>query len=269
VSSEASFALAIGVVALLIVVLNDRSKQKAARRAEQKGRKPPQRYLNNKTSWWLVLALLIFCPVVIVFAYCSSLLGVSHWVAIVFTTFAVAVLARVAFLYLVVVRKLRVLNRATRLAQAGDVEGAIALSKEHMRRHGPTVFLYNNLAAYHGLQDEWSEALAMIEQAEQMGDAEPFLLGSKGMALWKLGRTDEALSSFEEACRRAPNDLGIACNYGSLLVEVGRLPEALELLRTADDLFADQRNRSAASHQVFEQALEEFRRKATGDSNQN
>src|SRR5207249_3796941 len=63
---------------------------------------------------------------------------------------------------------------------------------------------YNHLALLRGLQGRWAESLRLIEEAEEQADPKPETLANKGVALWKLGRPQEALPFLQEAARRLP-----------------------------------------------------------------
>jgi tetratricopeptide (TPR) repeat protein len=175
-----------------------------------------------------------------------------------------ALLGVLLALYLYVRWRDRVFFRALRLAGAGDTEGAVALLREQLQRAGPSERAYHQLAGLLLVQQNWEEALHMVEEAERLGGPQPGFLASKGWALWKLGRGQEALPYLQEAARLLPADLITACNYGCLLGELGRAPEAAEMLRRAERLYATQRALGgAAVRQVREQALEELRRKVS------
>lgn len=156
----------------------------------------------------------------------------------------------------------RVWIQASRLANEGDIPSALAMLKEHLLRNGPSARSYNRLALLHALGQHWEDALHMAEEAERMGGSQPGVLGTKGLALWKLGRAPEALSCLEAAANAQPNDLISACNYGSILAESGRAAEASNVLKRAERLFADQIVIAGTDHrQLRQQALENLRRK--------
>jgi tetratricopeptide (TPR) repeat protein len=236
-STEAVCVIVLSGVVLLILVLNDRIKERSVRRSESKGQRPPRRYLNYRTSWWQVLALGLIA-VLFFFSLGNPNFPPLRWrkigaIAVPMVVLALLLIAKI------IQRKHRVEAMAVDMAQRGDVEGAVALVEEEMAEKGPSAVSYNNLAAFRGLQGKWQESLQLLQQAEQYGGPKPRFLGNKGMALWKLGRSAEALPILEAAARRLPNDFAIVCNYGSVLAELGKKKEALEQLRLADQLFAE------------------------------
>ena len=256
------------IASLIIVLLNDRRKEKIVRKAERQGRLPPRRYLNYRQSWGsvlmyllcglAVLALLVFAPNIAPQALQWTHILVAGVIgALVILSIALPFVSR---------RRHPVVFRANRLAHNGDVQGAIALLREHLREQRPTALLYGNLAAYHAMLGQWEECLRLIHEAELLGDGPPSLLANKGMALWKLGRAEEALPCFEEAVRRDPDNLFRICNYGSLLLQLGRLAEALEQLRRADSLFSNDAPSHGNDRQARERALEDFRRRVADSS---
>src|SRR5262245_54618690 len=108
-------------------------------------------------------------------------------------------------LYLYVRWRDRVWLRAVRLFRAGDSEGAVAWLQEDLQQAGPSAPTCNTLAALYGAQQRWEEALRMAEEAERVGGPQSRVLNNKGMALWKLGRSQEALAHLQEAARRQPD----------------------------------------------------------------
>jgi len=175
-----------------------------------------------------------------------------------------AVVLAILMLYLYVRWKDRVSVRALKLARAGDVEGAISFLHEHLQLRGPSAPVYRDLATFYCVQGNWAEALRMVAQAEQLGGQSPQLLNTKGMALWKSGQMPEALAFMEEAVSRAPRDLLVACNYGSLLFDLGHREAAEEELRRAEQLFAGEiMLGDAETRRVRKQSLDQFRKKVT------
>jgi tetratricopeptide (TPR) repeat protein len=223
---------------LIVVLLNDRRKEKIVRKAERRGRLPPRHLLFVATpdiapDVFRLIKLLVAGLVAGGVILTIALRLVSRW-------------------------ENPVLFRANRLAGRGNVQAAIALLREHLREQGPTALLYNNLAAFHGMQGEWEESLRLIQEAELLGGGPRRLAANKAVALWKLGRMEQALPCFEEAIRRDPYNLFLTCNYGSLLIQTGRSAEALEQLRRADSLFSEEPG-YGAQRRAREEALEAFR----------
>lgn len=249
-------------VAVLIVVLNDWTKRRAVRKAERKGQRPERRFLDYKTPFWrwmLVVFLLVFGAV---FVGSWKLPQVPPAIL-----YGVPVCAAAIFLVLVVIsrRKNRVHRTAMKLAQQGDVDGAIALLHEYMERNGPSAQVLNNLAVFQGMKARWAESLELIEQAELYGGSSPLYLGNKGLALWKLGRLDDALPFLKEAASGLRTNLITICNYGSVLAELGKHDEALEQLRKADQVFVRRgRCMGPLDRGVCEEAVEKLRTLASG-----
>lgn len=249
------FIVALIAAAVLIAALNDRTKEWAARRAERRGQRPARRHLNSKTAWGTVVGLILAS------ALLPSLAGrIPHAPLVtgcVVATLGVTALAATAY----AAWANRIVNRANRLALAGDMEGAIALLREHLRNGANDAMIFNNLAVFHGSRGEWDDALATIEEAGARAGWKPLLLANKGLFLWKLGRPKEALTCLEEATRLEPRNLLSVCHYGAVLAEAGRLEDAADCLRQAERLFASEQ--SAVDRAVKEKAVEELRQRVT------
>jgi tetratricopeptide (TPR) repeat protein len=169
-------------------------------------------------------------------------------------------------LYLYLRWKNRVSAKALKLARAGDVEGAISLMQDHLDHNGQSAAVYSDLAVLHAMRGNWPAVLGMIEEAERLGGQQPGFLNTKGLALWKSGQLTDALPCLEEAARRAPRDLLVACNYGSLLVELGHLDAAKLELQRAEQLFATGFVLTdAGTRQLRNKSLEEFRGKVADE----
>ena len=54
---------------------------------------------------------------------------------------------------------------------------------------------------------------------------------NRALALWKLGRVDEALPLMRDAYQRNPKDVTTACNLGLLLSDMDRFDDAVLIYR--------------------------------------
>jgi tetratricopeptide (TPR) repeat protein len=245
-------------LALLIVVLNDRIKERLVRSSERKKERPAREHLNYRTSWWLVLALAV--AIGLFAAFQNNLPQLPYLRAIAIAA-PITALAMCLIIFLVRRKRYRVLRIANDMVRQGDIEGAIALLREHIEHNPSSAPVYNHLWLLRGLQGKWDESLRVIEEAEQrFSKPDPALRANKGVALCKLGRLQEALPLLQEAARRFRRNLAATCNYGSVLAELGRHREALQQLRRADQLFASQRFFVTADvHRKHEELLESFR----------
>jgi tetratricopeptide (TPR) repeat protein len=210
------------------------------------------------------ITLPIICfVVVLVVLYSGSLDRLGGALAISAIGVGVVLLA-IAILYLSVRWRDRVWLEAVRLSREGDIEGAVALLQEHLRQAGPSATAYNYLAIMLIVQQRYDEALRMAEKAEQAGGPQPHILGSKGVALWKVGRAQEGLAYLQEAARQQPDNLLAACNLGLLLAELGQGEEAAEVLKRAEQLYATQFILiGAAERRLRKESLEELRRRVS------
>jgi type VI protein secretion system component VasK len=65
----------------------------------------------------------------------------------------------------------RGVRRAQKLAQEGDVDGAIADLREQIEEKGPTQNRVNTLGTFLLKRERWDEAALMFRKAEQIGKA--------------------------------------------------------------------------------------------------
>ena len=167
-SAEQICIISLIVLALIIVILNDRIKERLVRRSERRKEKPPREHLNYRTSWWLVVTLAVSVVLFAAFAGKPPPWLRATAIAATVTGFAILLIS-----VIVVRKKQGVLRTANAMARQGDVEGAIAFLEEHMQHNGPSAPVYNHLALLRGLQGRWAESLRLIEEAEQQAGAKP------------------------------------------------------------------------------------------------
>ena len=101
------------------------------------------------------------------------------------------------------------LLRAAFLAhERGRLAEEVARYRELLAREPRTPVALNNLALAlsEGLGRP-AEALPMLDAALVLAGRQPYLLGSRGVVLLRLGRADEAAKNLEEAAARAPSML--------------------------------------------------------------
>jgi len=79
----------------------------------------------------------------------------------------------------------------------------------------------------------YSEALALTEQAIKKDDKLAVAWTLRGECLLKLGKTDEALKSFNKAIEIEPHDFIVLTAKGSLLDDTGKREEALKVFDDA------------------------------------
>jgi tetratricopeptide (TPR) repeat protein len=127
---------------------------------------------------------------------------------------------------------------ASRRFRAGDVEGAVGTIRSAIAERGPTAGRLNDLGSYLGLQGRWQDAYEVFFQAEKLRGRTPPLVCNQGMALWKLGRTDEGQRLIADACAQAPREPIFAGNHCLVLTDLGRIPEARQELARAERLRA-------------------------------
>jgi hypothetical protein len=145
-------------------------------------------------------------------------------------------------------------SKVVKRANAGDVDGAIAELRAAMRRglsdddtstsgnpyaapsrprRGAAVRA-NTLGLLHFLREEWPQAYESFVDAEKLGAGRAVARGNQALALWKMGRLDEAEPILAEVCSLVPGVPTFALNHGFVLADLGRLDEARARLVEAE-----------------------------------
>ncbi len=112
-------------------------------------------------------------------------------------------------------------------------------------------------------------ALAAFQRAAWMAPDDPRLHWAVGNVLWRLGRGDEAVASYQRVIELLPDEAAPRCNQAELYAVLGRLQDAqLQLLNArafaphdphlhlADAVIALARRRPAAAEQSARTAVE-------------
>ena len=117
------------------------------------------------------------------------------------------------------------------MAQAGDLDGAIAVLRERIEEKGPTQNRANVLGTFLLRRERWNEAAEMFRKAEQLGKANKAIYRANlGLALLSGGKPAEAIPVLEEAAGLGPKILPLTCiiplHTALVLVELNRWDEA-------------------------------------------
>lgn len=131
----------------------------------------------------------------------------------------------------------RSVRAALRQAQAGNVTGAVEDLRKEIACRGPSAARYNTLGVLLGLQGDWDDAAVAFRAAGQTGRRDPQLVGNLGVALWKAGRTSEALPLLAEAWSLEPGNFTSTCHYCMLLADTGQVAEAIQYRDHAERLY--------------------------------
>lgn len=152
-------------------------------------------------------------------------------------------------------------TRAIRLMQAGDTAGATWLLRERLQVEGPTLDILNSLAVAECQEKHWDKALETIAEAESLGlGLPPHLKGNKGLALWKVGRREEAAVLLREVYTLCPHETVFACNYGMLLLEMGDIDGAQSVLEQTEKRLKGTFIVGREARRATARIVEEFRR---------
>jgi tetratricopeptide (TPR) repeat protein len=142
------------------------------------------------------------------------------------------------------------LQRAQKLADDGDVDGAIADLRELIEIKGPTQNRVNALAILLLNHNRFNEAAAFFRKAEELGELKGVCRLNLGVALLKGGKPGEAIPVIEEAVRVGPQIPVMKCianlHMTHALADLDRWEEARShfeiALTTASTLRKSQRD---------------------------
>lgn len=270
-AEEFGYVVAAFLVVIGIVVLNDYLIRRSVQRSEKHNR--PHRFQGsvNDTSWRQVLWLVIFVPSI--FGLTMFVPQFKEWIGIarpvipfLFPFVFLGVLLCFGWAYW----RSRHSRHALRLAQQGDVSGAIEILREQLRLNGPSAELLNNLAAIYCQQLNWNRAWETICEAESCDQNSALVKINKAVILNKLERQEEAVQSLQQAQALAPRDVSVACKCGMMLAEIGRIEEAWKMLEKAEQAFKSQnspgtftRNPGPLAKRLEQEFLEPLRQRLT------
>jgi tetratricopeptide (TPR) repeat protein len=184
-----------------------------------------------------------------------------NWVLGFLWVVVIVILSRVAWK---VLRNFdRGVRRAQKLAQEGDVDGAIADLREQIEEKGQTQSRVNTLGTFLLKRERWNEAALMFRKAEQIGKTNRGIYRANlGFALLSGGKPAEAIPVLEEAARMGPQVLPMTCiiplHLSLALADLKRWGEAEEQFRRAEDASSGLRGKARA---MLNEKLEKCRQK--------
>ncbi len=128
--------------------------------------------------------------------------------------------------------------RATRLEQAGDIDGAIDIYETLYKQNSGAVVIANNLAS---LRATYREDETSLERAWSIGrrlrDIElPPIQDTYGWLLHRRGDSEEALPYLESAAEGLPEDPIVQAHLGFAYMALERNEDALKQLQKAVDI---------------------------------
>ena len=119
----------------------------------------------------------------------------------------------------------------------GQGAAAITMVRMEIQKKGPSADRCSLLGVLLCTEGGWQEAADLFEQAEELGGPNPVIDGNKALTLWKLGRLPEALECYQDIESRVPSSLNYS-HHGQILIEMGRIHEAVLILKRAESLVA-------------------------------
>lgn len=131
----------------------------------------------------------------------------------------------------------RSVRAALAQAQTGNTAGAVEDLRKEIASRGPSPARYNTLGVLLGLQGEWEDAVGAFRAAGHAGRGDPQLVSNLGVALWKTGRTNEALQLLANAWSIEPSNFTSTCHYCMILADTGHVAEATRYRDHAERLY--------------------------------
>lgn len=144
--------------------------------------------------------------------------------------------------------------------QAGDAMGVEREVRDEIETKGPNAKRLCQLALILLSDKRWQEALSTLEQAKELGPLDNYSRANWALALWKVGRIDEASAAFEEIMQDLDGDVVINSNYCQFLAERGQWDEARQRFARAEKEFADGRGMRSKDAELIQGELERCRR---------
>jgi tetratricopeptide (TPR) repeat protein len=131
------------------------------------------------------------------------------------------------------------IERAARLYQAGNLDGAQALCEDILRADAHHFYALHLLATIAALRGEHEECVRLASRALQVDPRHTEVLANRGASLRALRRYDEALADYDRALAIAPRSATTLNNRGVTLAALGRHREAVECYDQALAIDAD------------------------------
>ena len=126
-------------------------------------------------------------------------------------------------------------NAANALRDAGELVASTAVLEQGLLRHPDQPALLQGLAKTWIARSEPARAITSLTKLQQLGVDSHELWFDLGVAQARLGRLQQGLHCFERAAQHSPGHGSTWANRITLLKELGRLPDARELLDRAKD----------------------------------
>lgn len=125
------------------------------------------------------------------------------------------------------------IERAARLYEAGNLDGAQALCEDILRADAHHFYALHLLATIAALRGQHEDCVRLASRALQVDPKHAEALSNRGAALRALRRYDEALADYDRALAIAPRSATTLNNRGVTLAALGRHREALECYERA------------------------------------
>ena len=121
---------------------------------------------------------------------------------------------------------------AERKRAKGDVDGAIRLYEQSLKKAPGSGVLANNLAMLY-IDKKDPRALATAEMAYKALPKVPAILDTYGWALLMAGKTDQAVDVLRDAAKGMPDNAEVQYHLAAALAKSGRKSEALPFAQKA------------------------------------
>ena len=119
------------------------------------------------------------------------------------------------------------IERAAKLFQAGNLDGAHALCEDILRADAHHFYALHLLATIAALRGNHEECVRFASRALQVDPRHSEALSNRGAALRALRRYEEALADYDRALATAPRSATTLNNRGVTLAALGRHREAV------------------------------------------
>lgn len=135
-----------------------------------------------------------------------------------------------------------VVQQARNKAWDGDLDGAIQLVRGRIEEKGPSPMRMNSLAWFLIEKGRAADALQAADQAVGLQPSNAEWQATKGRALRRLGRVDEALPLMQRQFEKNKMDIFNSSELCELLLQMGKPQDAVAVYRDMTSRFGNEVN---------------------------